>query len=442
MFFERPESGETAILVHVDFEDSTEREDTSEFLELVRSAGAEPAALLTGSRRKPSPKTMIGEGKLEEARAMLREHKAELVIFNHALSPSQERNIERELQCRVLDRTGLILDIFAQRARTHEGKLQVELAQLEYMATRLVRGWTHLERQKGGIGLRGPGETQLETDRRLLRARIKSIHKRLDKVRSQRNQNRRARARAEIPSVSLVGYTNAGKSTLFNALTASEVFTADQLFATLDPTLRRLELEDVGPVVLADTVGFIRHLPHKLVEAFQATLQEAAEATLLVHVIDAADEERESHVQQVNAVLAEIGAEEVPRLLVMNKTDLLNMAPRLERNDEGLPTVVWLSAQQQQGFDLLEQALSERLAVDVLDTQLTLSPAQGWLRAQLFELGSVREEVFDDEGRSHLAVRLPRRDFMQLLARADEDPADYLESHERDDSRVLPDSSS
>ncbi|RKQ96302.1 GTP-binding protein HflX [Kushneria sinocarnis] len=441
MFFERPESGETAVLVHVEFEDSTEREDTSEFLELVRSAGAEPAALLTGSRRKPSPKTMIGEGKLEEARAMLREHGAELAIFNHALSPSQERNIERELQCRVLDRTGLILDIFAQRARTHEGKLQVELAQLEYMATRLVRGWTHLERQKGGIGLRGPGETQLETDRRLLRGRIKSIHKRLDKVRSQRNQNRRARARAEIPSVSLVGYTNAGKSTLFNALTASDVFTADQLFATLDPTLRRLELEDVGPVVLADTVGFIRDLPHKLVEAFQATLQEAAEATLLVHVIDAADEERESHGQQVNAVLAEIGASDVPRLLVMNKTDLLGMAPRLERNDEGLPTVVWLSAQHQQGFDLLMQALSERLAVDVLDTRLTLSPAQGWLRAQLFELGSVREEEFDDDGRSHLSVRLPRRDFMQLLARADEDPADYLDWQELNDSGALPDSS-
>ncbi|MCP1365243.1 GTPase HflX, partial [Halomonas sp. BBD48] len=316
MFFERPDAGETAVLVHIDFQDEQEREDPGEFLELVRSAGAEPATLMQGSRRKPDPRAFIGSGKVEELRELLAIHQAELVIFNHALSPSQERNLERSLKCRVLDRTGLILDIFAQRARTHEGKLQVELAQLEYMSTRLVRGWTHLERQKGGIGLRGPGETQLETDRRLLRARIKSIHKRLDKVRSQREQNRRARSRAEIPSVSLVGYTNAGKSTLFNALTASEVYAANQLFATLDPTLRRLEITDVGPVVLADTVGFIRHLPHKLVEAFQATLQEAAEASLLVHVIDAADPDRELNIGEVEGVLEEIGADEVPCLRV------------------------------------------------------------------------------------------------------------------------------
>ena len=415
-----------AVLVHVDFHDEQEREDPGEFLELVRSAGAEPAILVTGSRQRPDSRTFVGSGKVEELREALSVHHADLVIFNHALSPSQERNVERALKCRVLDRTGLILDIFAQRARTHEGKLQVELAQLEYMSTRLVRGWTHLERQKGGIGLRGPGETQLETDRRLLRGRIKAIHKRLDKVRSQRDQNRRARSRAEIPSVSLVGYTNAGKSTLFNALTASNVYAADQLFATLDPTLRRLEIEDVGPVVLADTVGFIRHLPHKLVEAFRATLQEAAEASLLVHVIDAADPDRELNVSQVEVVLNEIGALEVPTLKVMNKIDLLDSAPRIERDGEGRPEVVWLSARDNKGLELLAQALSECLANDVIDFALSLAPEQGRLRAGLHELGAVREEHFDDAGHSSLEVRLPRRDFMQLMARLGEKADDYL----------------
>ncbi len=426
MFFERPDAGETAVLVHVDFHDEQKREDPGEFLELVRSAGAEPATLLTASRHRPDSRTFIGSGKLEELRALLAAHEAELVIFNHSLSPSQERNVEQELKCRVLDRTGLILDIFAQRARTHEGKLQVELAQLEYMSTRLVRGWTHLERQKGGIGLRGPGETQLETDRRLLRGRIKSIHKRLDKVRSQRDQNRRARARAEIHSVSLVGYTNAGKSTLFNALTNSEVYAADQLFATLDPTLRRLEIEDVGPVVMADTVGFIRHLPHKLVEAFQATLQEASEASLLVHVIDAADPDRELNVEQVELVLKEIGADDVPVLKVMNKIDKLDSAPRIERDGHGMPEVVWLSAQQGQGLELLHEALSERLANDVIGFSLTLTPEQGKLRAGLHELNAVREEAFDEQGHSVLDVRLPRRDFNQLMAQLGERANTYL----------------
>lgn len=431
MFFERPRSGETAVLVHIEFRESTEREETSEFMELVRSAGATAAALLTGSRRYPSPKTMIGEGKLEELREMLRIHGAELAIFNHALSPSQERNLERALECRVLDRTGLILDIFAQRARTHEGKLQVELAQLEYMSTRLVRGWTHLERQKGGIGLRGPGETQLETDRRLLRGRIKAIHKRLDKVRSQRDQNRRARARADIPGVSLVGYTNAGKSTLFNALTRADVYAADQLFATLDPTLRRLEIGDVGPIVMADTVGFIRHLPHKLVEAFRATLQEAAEASLLVHVIDAADPQRDARIEQVDAVLEEIGAGEVPRLLVMNKIDLLGMSPRLERDGDGRVHTVWLSARDRAGFELLEQALSERLAADLVETTLVLAPDQGWLRARIHAHEGVREEHYDEQGRTHLEVRLPRRDLMRLLSHANENPDDHLTPEEQ-----------
>nr|WP_297458004.1 ribosome rescue GTPase HflX [uncultured Halomonas sp.] len=432
MFFERPDAGETAVLVHIDFQDELEREDPGEFLELVRSAGAEPATLLQGSRRRPDSRTFIGSGKLEELRELLAIHHAELVIFNHALSPSQERNLERTLKCRVLDRTGLILDIFAQRARTHEGKLQVELAQLEYMSTRLVRGWTHLERQKGGIGLRGPGETQLETDRRLLRARIKSIHKRLDKVRMQREQNRRARSRAEIPSLSLVGYTNAGKSTLFNAMTTAEVYVADQLFATLDPTLRRLEIADVGPVVLADTVGFIRHLPHKLVEAFQATLQEAAEASLLIHVIDAADSDRETNIAEVEGVLDEIGADDVPCLRVMNKIDLLDSAPRIERDGNGLPEVVWLSARQGLGLNLLAEALSERLAEDVVEAHLRLLPEQGRLRAGLHDLDAVRGERFDEQGHVLLDIRLPRRDFMRLLSRLGERAEDYLLPEDRE----------
>ncbi len=298
------------------------------------------------------------------------------MIFNHTLTPSQERNLERVLECRVLDRTGLILDIFAQRARTHEGKLQVELAQLEHMSTRLVRGWTHLERQKGGIGLRGPGETQLETDRRLLRVRIRQIKQRLEKVRGQREQARRGRRRADIPSVSLVGYTNAGKSTLFNSLTEAEVYAANQLFATLDPTLRRIEIGDVGPVVLADTVGFIRHLPHKLVESFRATLEESSNADLLLHVIDAHEPERDQQIEQVLAVLGEIGANELPLLEVYNKVDLLEgIEPQIQRDADGRPQRVWVSAREGLGLDLLRQAIAELLGNDLFVGALCLPQA-------------------------------------------------------------------
>ncbi len=430
MFFERPDSGEVAVLVHIHFPDEKDREDPGEFLELVRSAGADPVALIEGSRSHPSPKFFVGDGKLEEIRQAVAEHEAEVVLFNHSLSPSQERNVEQALQCRVLDRTGLILDIFAQRARTHEGKLQVELAQLEYMTTRLVRGWTHLERQKGGIGLRGPGETQLETDRRLLRERIRTIHKRLEKVRKQRDQNRRARRRAEIPSVSLVGYTNAGKSTLFNALTESEVYAADQLFATLDPTLRRITMPDSGPVVMADTVGFIRHLPHKLVEAFRATLQEASEATLLVHVIDAADEARDENVEQVNYVLEEIGADDIPRLLVYNKIDCLEgYEARIDRDDQGVPERVWLSAVNGEGLDLLLQAIGERLCDDLYKEQLVLEPSEGRLRALLYQQEAILSESIDEQGRFVLDVRIPKADFIQMLCKVGVDPKRYFPNY-------------
>uniref|UniRef100_UPI00193412B6 ribosome rescue GTPase HflX n=1 Tax=Marinobacter mangrovi TaxID=2803918 RepID=UPI00193412B6 len=417
--FERPDVGERAVVVHLEFSSHNESEDLGEFIELVRSADVDAVETVTGSRNQPSPRLFVGEGKLDEIRSAIQASEADVVLFNHALSPSQERNLERELKCRVLDRTGVILDIFAQRARTHEGKLQVELAQLDHMATRLVRGWTHLERQKGGIGLRGPGETQLETDRRLLRARIKAIHKRLDKVRRQREQGRRARKRVDIPTVSLVGYTNAGKSTLFNRITTAHVYAADQLFATLDPTLRRLELPDVGPVVLADTVGFIRHLPHKLVEAFRATLEETTEASLLLHIIDCADERRDENIEQVEDVLLEIGADEVPVLQVYNKIDLLDdFRPRVDRNEEGVPVRVWVSAVTGEGIDTLFDAVVERLAEDVLSLSLLLGPHDGKLRALLHEAGGVVSEEYLDNGDAQVEARLQSRDWHQLLSRA------------------------
>ena len=430
MFFERPGGGERAMLVHLDGQDPAAREDPQEFQELARSAGAETVGFVNVSRHQPSAKFLIGSGKVEELHDLVKEGEAELVIFNHTLTPSQERNLERALECRVLDRTGLILDIFAQRARTHEGKLQVELAQLEHMSTRLVRGWTHLERQKGGIGLRGPGETQLETDRRLLRVRIRQIKQRLEKVRGQREQARRGRRRADIPSVSLVGYTNAGKSTLFNALTESEVYAANQLFATLDPTLRRLELEDVGPVILADTVGFIRHLPHKLVESFRATLEESSNADLLLHVIDAHEPERDQQIEQVLAVLGEIGANELPMLEVYNKLDLLEgIEPQIQRDADGKPQRVWVSARDGLGLDLLRQAVAELLCDDLFVGTLCLPQRLGRLRAQFFELGAVQRETHDEEGGSLLEVRLPRVELNRLISREGLRVGEFIEQH-------------
>ncbi|MFT7299953.1 MAG: GTP-binding protein HflX [Porticoccus sp.] len=416
MFFERPDSGELAVLVHLNLASEHEPEDPRELEELVLSAGGDPVSLVTGQRKSPHPKYFVGTGKVDELCQVVKENAAGLVIFNHSLSPSQERNLEHELKCRVLDRTGLILDIFAQRARTHEGKLQVELAQLQHMSTRLVRGWTHLERQKGGIGLRGPGETQLETDRRLLRDRIKSILKRLEKVRRQRDQGRRSRLRAEIPVVSLVGYTNAGKSTLFNRLTDSDVYAADKLFATLDPTMRRIELDDVGPIILADTVGFISHLPHKLVEAFHATLEEAASASLLLHVVDAHSEERQTNIQRVNEVLEEIDALDLPTLTVFNKIDLMNdMAARIDRDESGKPLAVWLSAQTGDGCLLLLEAAAELLSDDIVCESLMLPPTLGRLRAMLYQNNAVVSESQMDNGDVLVEVRMPKPSFLRLL---------------------------
>ncbi|MBP9956072.1 ribosome rescue GTPase HflX [Geopseudomonas guangdongensis] len=430
MFFERPGGGERALLIHLEGQAPEAREDPEEFLELARSAGAEVVAFVNVPRHQPTARFLIGSGKVDEIRERVHADGIELVIFNHTLTPSQERNLEKAFECRVLDRTGLILDIFAQRARTHEGKLQVELAQLEHMSTRLIRGWTHLERQKGGIGLRGPGETQLETDRRLLRVRIRQIKQRLEKVRSQRELARRGRKRAEVPVVSLVGYTNAGKSTLFNALTEADVYAANQLFATLDPTLRRLDFDDVGPVILADTVGFIRHLPHKLVEAFRATLEESSNADLLLHVIDAHEPERDLQIEQVYSVLKEIGADELPTLEVYNKLDLLpGVAPQIQRDDSGRPVRVWLSAREGGGLDLLRQALSELLGDDLFCGTLRLPQRLGRMRAQFFALGAVQQEAHDEEGATLLTVRLPRVELNRLASREGWQPDEFLAQH-------------
>jgi GTP-binding protein HflX len=382
--FERPQSGQRAVLVHLEFPATDFDSDRREFEELARSAGAEILSVVGGSRQKPDPGLFIGTGKADEIKYLVQSTCAELVIFNHDLSPSQERNLEKIIQCRVLDRAGLILDIFAQRARSHEGKLQVELAQLQHVATRLIRGWTHLERQRGGaIGLRGPGETQLEMDRRLIRERIATLKRHLETVRSRRAQNRQARTRSNIPTVSIVGYTNAGKSTLFNALTGDQTFASSKLFATLDTTIRKLQLNVGEPVLLADTVGFIRDLPHDLVAAFRATLEEAREADLLLHVIDSADPERMTRIQQVGEVLNEIGADAVPTLQVFNKIDLReNELPRLERDELGRPARLFVSAQNHLGLDLLREAITELIRPDIAEQQLVLPPSAARLRAR------------------------------------------------------------
>jgi GTP-binding protein HflX len=416
--FERPRSGERALLVRIGLGHAPEQDELDEFVSLARSAGADVLHIVTGTRKSPDPRLYVGSGKAEEIRALVREKQADLVVFDHALSPSQERNLEAFLQCRVLDRTGLILDIFAQRARSFEGQLQVELAQLRHLSTRLVRGWTHLERQKGGIGLRGPGETQLETDRRLLAKRIKTLNARLDKVVTQRETTRRERKRTAVPTIALVGYTNAGKSTLFNYLTGAQAYAADQLFATLDPTVRRISLPDARHALLADTVGFVRDLPHELVAAFRSTLQEAREATLLLHVIDAADPHRSERIVQVNTVLQEVGAGDLPQIEVFNKVDLLDEVPHVDTDEHGNVRRVWLSAHSGAGVDLLLDAVAKFLGPEIVHRHVVLQPHAGRARARFFEAGAVLAETVLPTGESDLEISMPRRAF-EALCRAE-----------------------
>ena len=418
--FDRPDTGDNALLVHIDVQQHSSKRDTpqsdlessrQEFLDLATSAGLTIVDFATGKRARPDPRHFIGKGKIEEIKLLLKEHEVDVVLFGQRLSPSQERNLENELQVRVLDSASLILDIFAQRARTFEGKLQVELAQLTHLSTRLVRGWTHLERQKGGIGLRGPGETQLETDRRLLNERVKTLKGRLSKVRKQREQGRSQRTKSGTATVALVGYTNAGKSTLFNHLTNEKVYAADQLFATLDPTLRRLTLPGGTAAILADTVGFISDLPPQLVEAFLSTLTETREANLLLHVIDVSDDLKDQRISDVDEVLKTIGADDVPQLIVYNKIDRAGQSARIDRSESGDPVAVWLSAMTGDGLDLLLQAIAERVSRQRVIGWLHVLPEQGKLRAMLFNADAVLEERIEADGSSLLHIDLDGIDF-------------------------------
>jgi GTP-binding protein HflX len=422
LFFDRPEGDSVALLVHIDFQ-SLEGERIEEFRELARSAGLSSAACIYGKRTRPDPKTFVGSGKLAEIKQSADSAGANLILFDHDLTPTQERNLERELGSRIMTRTGLILDIFAQRARTHEGKLQVELALLKHLSTRLVRGWTHLDRQRGGagrgqgaaIGLAGTGETQLETDQRLIAKRIKGVNKRLQKVRRQRQQSRRARSRADAKTISLVGYTNAGKSTLFNKLCNCEVEVEDKLFATLDPTLRKLEVPVVGNVILADTVGFIRHLPHSLIDAFRATLEEVNTSSLLLHLVDAATEEKIANQDQVNEVLKEIGADKIKQLYVYNKIDLIGERPRIDRDARGIPCRVWISSAEEDGLEPLMECIQTILTADMIETVVTLQPSQGQLRADLYAAGAVTRERVNDDGLLELMVTLEESKLDRVL---------------------------
>jgi len=418
--FERPRTGERAVLVRLGLEGPVDPEDVQEFTQLAVSAGAVPVASVIGRRARPDPRYFLGSGKAEELRQVARATDADLILVDHALSPSQERNLEKLTERRVLDRNGLILDIFAQRARSFEGKLEVELAQLKHIGSRLVRGWTHLERQKGGIGLRGPGETQLETDRRLIAQRVRVVTKRLAKIEQQRETGRRERAEIPVPSLALVGYTNAGKSTLFRALTGADAYVADQLFATLDPTVRRLRLPGGTAAVAADTVGFIRELPHELVAAFHSTLTEARSATLLLHVVDASNPRREQQIAQVNGVLAEIGANEIPQLLVYNKIDRLESAKaRVDRDADGRAVAVWICAEKRLGIELLEGAVAERLARTARRARLKVPASAGALRSRLYAAQAVRAESSSPiDGSIELAVELPDLELLTLARTA------------------------
>ena len=417
--FERPRTGERAVLVRLGLGAPIDPEDLEEFTQLALSAGAHPVATVTGRRERPDPRYFLGTGKAAELREVAAANDAEVILVDHALSPSQERNLEKLIERRVLDRNGLILDIFAQRARSHEGKLEVELAQLKHIASRLVRGWTHLERQRGGaVGLRGPGETQLETDRRIISQRVRVLTRRLAKIKQQRETGRQMRAEIPVPSLALVGYTNAGKSTLFRALTGAEAYVADQLFATLDPTVRRIQLPGGTAVVVADTVGFIRELPHELVAAFQSTLTEARAATLLLHVVDASNPRREEQTLAVNAVLEEIGASPIPQILVYNKIDRLESAPRIDRDADGRAAAVWISAERHLGLDLLKEAVAERLSRLARQARVKVPASAGALRSRLYAARAVRAERTDADGSIELSVELPDPELLALARTA------------------------
>jgi GTP-binding protein HflX len=412
----RPSGVERAIVVHLDTTGLDAEEALAEGVALAESAGAEVVASQIVRRKAPDSRFFLGSGKVEELAAIVADQGIDLVLINHAISPSQERNLERALDCRVLDRMMLILDIFAQRARSFEGKLQVELAQLRHMASRLVQGSSHLHGQQGGIGMRGPGETQLETDRRLIGRRISQLEKRLDKVQRRREQGRQARRKRELPLVAVVGYTNAGKSTLFNRITTADVIAMDQLFATLDTTLRRMDLPSGEPVILADTVGFIRDLPPQLVAAFRSTLEEVVQADLLLHVIDASSDERATQVHEVETVLESLGADDVPVLKVYNKIDLLEQPAVIGRNDAGDAIEVWLSAVGGQGLDLLRKALGERLGRARIQGRVRLAADEGRLRARFYDVGRVLSEHVDELGETVMEIDLPRRELERLYS--------------------------
>ena len=416
--FERPRTGERAVLVRLGLGAQVDPEDLQEFTQLAVSAGALPVATVTGRRERPDPRYFLGSGKAQELRDVAHASDADVILVDHALSPSQERNLEQLIERRVLDRNSLILDIFAQRARSFEGKLEVELAQLKHIASRLVRGWTHLERQKGGIGLRGPGETQLETDRRIIAQRVRVLTRRLARIQQQRETGRHTRAEIPVPSLALVGYTNAGKSTLFRALTGADAYVADQLFATLDPTVRRMTLPGGTAVVVADTVGFIRELPHELVAAFQSTLTETRGATLLLHVVDASNPRRDDQIAQVNEVLAEIGASEIPQILLYNKIDRLESTPRIDRDPSGRATAVWISAQERLGLELLSRAVAERLARFARRARLKVAAGAGALRSRLYAAQAVRAESSAEDGSMELSVELPDLELLELARTA------------------------
>jgi GTP-binding protein HflX len=434
--FERPRGGERALLVGVGIGHPVDPHDAAEFKALAASAGAIPVGVMLASRPRPDPKYFVGTGKAEEIRVRAAELGAEVVLVDQELSPSQERNLEKLTGCRVLDRNGLILDIFAQRARSFEGKLQVELAQLSHLATRLVRGWTHLERQKGGIGLRGPGETQLETDRRLIAKRIRTLRARLDKLARQRDTGRHVRREVPVPTVALVGYTNAGKSTLFNRLTGSDTYVADQLFATLDPTVRRIKLSGVGEVVLADTVGFVRQLPHELIAAFRSTLQEARDADLLLHVVDASDPLRSERIAQVREVLAGIGAGEIRELTVFNKIDLLDEsasaeAPRVVVGPDGLPSQSWVSSVTGAGLEELRDAIVQVVRPNQIRRTLHLQMPAAAVRSDLYRRNAVRAERQCDDGSWELEVELDSAEMAKVLGSRGVDLVKTLQPHEQ-----------